>query len=87
MNAQETRLLLTLTVTSLLMLAVSLWMAWSVWREVRRLVARVGDHMDGLIRKQTEVLQEVAGVTAAGAEAAEKAESPPAAESGGSSDG
>jgi hypothetical protein len=82
MNTQETRLFLALTVTSLLMLAVSLWMAWSVWREVRHLVARVGDHMEGLVRKQAEVLQEVAGVTTAGAQSTEKAESPPAAESG-----
>ena len=80
MNTQETRLLLVLSLTSLLMLAVSLWMAWSLWREVRRLVARVGDHMEGLMRKQTEVLQEVAGVTTGGAGSAGKAESPPATE-------
>lgn len=86
MNTQEIRLLLALSVTSLLMMALSLWMAWSVWRQVRRFVTRVGDHMEGLVRKQTEVLEEVAGVTTAGAESTETAESPPAAESGQSSD-
>ena len=59
-----------------LMLAVSLWMAWSVWRVVRRLVAYVGDHMDGLIRKQGEVLQEVASVATAEAES-KRIEQPP----------
>jgi hypothetical protein len=68
MTNYETKLLLVLTIASLVMLAISLWMAWSVWRVVRRLVAYVGDHMDGLIRKQGEVLQEVASVATAEAE-------------------
>ncbi len=50
-----------LTLTSLVMLTLSLWMAWSVRREVRRLVAYVSNHMEGLVQKQHEVLREVAG--------------------------
>jgi hypothetical protein len=60
MSNYETKILLALTMASLATLSVSLWMAWSVWREVRRLVAQVGNHMEGLMRKQTEVMQEVA---------------------------
>ncbi len=61
MDDHQTRLLLVLTLTSLVMLTLSLWMAWSVRREVRRLVAYVSNHMEGLVQKQHEVLREVAG--------------------------
>jgi hypothetical protein len=60
MNNYEINALLALTVASLAMLVISLWMAWSLWREVRRLVVHVGQHMNGLIEKQSEVLQQVA---------------------------
>jgi hypothetical protein len=81
MNTQDTGWLLVLSITSLLMLTVSLLMAWSVLRQVRRLVGRLGDNMEGLLRKQTEALQEVAGVTNGGTARIETVEPPPAAES------
>ena len=60
MNNYEIKALLALTVASFAMLVISLWMAWSLWRQVRRLVVHVGQHMNGLIEKQSEVLQQVA---------------------------
>lgn len=59
MNNYEIRALLALTIASFVMLVVSLWVAWSLWCEVQRLVTHVGQHMNGLIEKQTEVLQQV----------------------------
>ena len=76
MTNYETKLLLALTVASFIMLAISLWMAWSVWRVVRQMVAYVGDHMEGLIRKQGEVLEEVASAATAEAES-KRSEQPP----------
>jgi hypothetical protein len=60
MNNYETKALLALTVASFVMLAISLWVVWSLWCGVRRLVAHFGQHMNGLIEKQSEVLEHVA---------------------------
>jgi hypothetical protein len=56
----ETTVLLFMTGASFVMLGISLWMAWSVWREIRCLVARVANRMDDLMRKQRDALSEVA---------------------------
>ena len=83
MSNYQAKILLLLTVGSFVMLALSLYMAWSLWRVVRRLVINIADHMDGLMRKQGEVLQEVATVATV---RVKRTEQPPENGPSGSSD-
>ena len=57
-------LLFALAIGCVLIVAISLWMVWSMWLDLSQLRIFVSDRTDGLMRKQIEALQEINGAAA-----------------------